>query len=127
MVTASRAVRMVTGRKDGRGTAAVRGSGMCAGTVDTPVVEAVDAGGGPGGPDPAVGEGCCGTAVTGRTGTRSTVPQGQPSSGCGHWSRRPHWPHRTVTHSSVQVRWVIGSAGAPLSRGGTTGAPHGHG
>ncbi|GHA88817.1 hypothetical protein GCM10010392_14100 [Streptomyces clavifer] len=65
--------------------------------------------------------------ATGRTGMRSTVPQGQHSSGYGHWSRRPQEWQRTLTQSSSQVRWVMGSTGAPRISGGAVGEPHGQG
>ncbi|GAA4108020.1 hypothetical protein GCM10022284_56850 [Streptomyces hundungensis] len=68
-----------------------------------------------------------GGAVTGRTGTLRTVPQEQPSSGCGHWLWRPHARQRTVTQVSVQVRWVIGKGAAPRWIGGASGAPQAQG
>lgn len=66
-------------------------------------------------------------ACTDRTGIRSTAPHAHPSSGCGHWPRRPHIRHRTVTHSSAHVRSVTGRTVAPRATGGTTGAPHAQG
>ncbi|MEU3741296.1 hypothetical protein AB0E78_30075 [Streptomyces sp. NPDC032198] len=66
-------------------------------------------------------------ACTARTGIRSTAPHPHPSSGCGHWSRRPHIRHRTVTHSSAHDRSVTGATVAPRAIGGTTGAPHAQG
>ncbi|MGW7269830.1 hypothetical protein ACWGH5_04890 [Streptomyces sp. NPDC054864] len=66
-------------------------------------------------------------ACTARTGMRSTAPHAQPSSGCGHWSLRPHILHRTVTHSSAHVRSVTGVTVAPRATGGTTEAPHAQG
>ncbi|MGW6025430.1 hypothetical protein [Streptomyces sp. NPDC055099] len=66
-------------------------------------------------------------AWTERTGIRSTAPHAHPSSGWGHWPRRPHIRHRTVTHSSAHVRSVTGSTVAPRATGGTTGAPHAQG
>ncbi|GAA2927800.1 hypothetical protein GCM10010446_10390 [Streptomyces enissocaesilis] len=72
---------------------------------------------------------CDGGAVrgTGRTGMRSTAPHAHPSSGCGHWSWRPHAPQRTVTQVSVQVRCVIRSGAAPRNSGGASGSPHAQG
>ncbi|GGT20765.1 hypothetical protein GCM10010207_20160 [Streptomyces atratus] len=76
---------------------------------------------------PPAGPGALSVSVTGRTGIRSTVPHGQHSSGCGHWSWRPQVRQRTVTQSSFQVRCVMGTTGAPRSTGGALGAPHGQG
>lgn len=111
-MTASRAVRTGRGRNAGRGGGAVRGSEMWDGRA---------------GRVTSVGAPVASCAVTGRTGMRSTVPHGQHSSGCGHWSRRPQPRQRTVTQSSFQVRCVIGTTGAPRSTLGLVGAPHGHG
>ena len=61
------------------------------------------------------------------TGIRTTVPQGQPSSGYGHWPRRPQAAQGTVTHSSAHARWTT-AVGVPWwSSGGVTGAPQAHG
>ncbi|WP_456156650.1 hypothetical protein [Streptomyces niveus] len=65
--------------------------------------------------------------VTGLTGTRSTAPHGQPSSGCGQWSRRPHLEQSTLTHSSSQDRRPATVAGAPVTRGAETADPQGQG
>lgn len=82
---------------------------------------------GPAGRAPSPDAGASPGAATGRTGMRSTVPHGQHSSGCGHWSWRPQAGQRTLTQSSFQVRWVIGTTWAPGSKGGAVGAPHGQG
>ncbi|MFD6290390.1 hypothetical protein [Streptomyces sp. NPDC060205] len=68
-----------------------------------------------------------GGAVSAVTGTRSTVPHGQPSSGRGHWSARPQVEQGIVTQPSSQVWWVMDSGAAPESSAGVTGAPHAHG
>ncbi|WP_411055462.1 hypothetical protein, partial [Streptomyces sp. E11-3] len=67
--------------------------------------------------------GVSGLSATGRIGMRSTAPQAHPSSGCGHWSWRPQAGQRTVTQSSAQVRWVIGTGATPRRTGGATGSP----
>ncbi len=61
------------------------------------------------------------------TGTHSTVPQGQPTSGRGHSVVRPHPPQRTPTHSSSQLRRVTAVAVPSGSSAGVTGVPHAQG
>ena len=65
--------------------------------------------------------------AAGRTGMRRTLPHGQHSSGCGHWSSRAQEAQRTVTQASFQLRWATRTAGAPRSSGGAVGSPHGQG
>ncbi len=105
-LTASWPVRIVIGLNAGRGCAAVRGRGMWAG---------------------GTGEDGDGAAATGRTAIRRTVPHGQHSSGCGHWSSRAQDEQRTVTQTSFQLRWPTRTAGASRSSGGVVGMPHGQG
>ncbi len=66
-------------------------------------------------------------AAAGSTGTHSTVPQGQPSSGRGHRLSVPQAAQRTPIHSSSHVRWVTAVAEARGSSSGATGAPHAQG
>ena len=61
------------------------------------------------------------------TGIRSTVPQGHPSSGRGHWPRRSQAAQRRVIHSSSHTRWTTAAGAVRRSSTGTTGAPHAHG
>ncbi|MFD8392573.1 hypothetical protein ACFV2N_26095 [Streptomyces sp. NPDC059680] len=61
------------------------------------------------------------------TGMRRIVPQGQPSSGWGHWLRRPQAVHGTQIHSSSQARWAATAGSAAGSSRGAIGAPHAHG
>lgn len=63
-------------------------------------------------------------AAAGSTGTHSTVPQGQPSSGRGHRLSAPQAAQRTPVHSSSQARWVTAVAAPRGSSSGATGAPH---
>ncbi|WP_372477855.1 hypothetical protein [Streptomyces barringtoniae] len=55
------------------------------------------------------------------------MPQGQPSSGWGHWLRRPQAVHGTQIHSSSQARWAATAGSAAGSSRGAIGAPHAHG
>lgn len=79
-MTASRAVRIVTGWKAGRPRTSAPSR-----VVRTAGSEV--------GSSPA-------------TGIRSRVPHGQPSSGYGHSSSRPQAAQRTAIQSSSHTRWV---------------------
>ncbi|GAA4670548.1 hypothetical protein GCM10023324_23990 [Streptomyces youssoufiensis] len=74
-VTTSRPVRMVTGWNAGRNTAEL-------GAECAPVAPAAPA-------PPVVASRLPVSSGASATGSRTTVPHGQPSSGCGQWSLRP--------------------------------------
>ncbi|EST34740.1 hypothetical protein M878_09040 [Streptomyces roseochromogenus subsp. oscitans DS 12.976] len=75
---------------------------------------------------PAVAVAVSGAGGT-ATGIRRTVPQGQPSSGCGQWLRRSQRVHGSAIHSSSQARCSVTTGSAAGSRRGAVGVPHAHG
>lgn len=89
------------------------------------VARRADRRGGGGGPRRPPADGA--SARSPVTGMRSTVPQGQPSSGCGHSPCVPQLPQRTVTHSSRQERSPTAAGTLSGSSGAATGAPQAQG